>query len=106
MSRKFFDFLRKFEGTLSGMSANTYMEQREEWMGPPERDRQRCAEALENLASVWDQPPQDLETLKQMTARCIDLYALGENDAGHFAVKDIDEFLSGVRDRAVEAKLK
>lgn len=106
MSRKFFDTLRRFEETLIGMSGRSSMVVREDWMGTPDTDRQRCVVALDALASAWDQSPQDLVTLRQMASRCLELYATGELDAGDFAVRDIDEFLSGVRDRAVAGKLK
>lgn len=106
MSRKFFDALRRFQEVLTWMSANTTLARREDWMGTPETDRQRCVANLDALAYAWTQAPQDLMTLRQMTSRCLELYATGELDAGHFAVRDIDEFLSGVRDRAVAAKSK
>jgi hypothetical protein len=106
MSRKFFDALRRFEETHIGMSGRSSMVVREEWMGTPETDQQRCTAALETLASVWNQAPQDLVTLRQMTSRCLDIYVTGELNAGDFAVRDIDEFLSGVRDSAAAVKLK
>lgn len=104
MSIKFFDSLRRFEEALIGMSGRASLVAREDWMGTPETDRERCADALTALTAAWNQDPQDLSTLQKMTVQCLEFYVKGELDAGDFAVRDIDEFLSSVRDKAAEAK--
>jgi hypothetical protein len=61
---------------------------------------------LDVLSAAWTQGPQDLVKLRLLTQRCLELYAQGETDAGAFAVRDIDEFLFGIRERASAAKPK
>jgi len=100
MSRSFFDAVRKFLEVLVGMSGRVHLENREDWMGTPESDRERCIRALDAVRSVWDQEPQDLAKLEEMVTRCLAQYAQGELDAGDYAVRDIDEFLSGVKEKA------
>jgi hypothetical protein len=99
MNRSFLELMRKFEENLSGMGANALLPQ-ETWIGTPEEYRERCAKALDVLAAAWTQDSQDLVKLQQLTKRCLALFAQGEVDAGLFMVKDIDDFLFGVRQRA------
>lgn len=105
MSRSFFELMRKFEETLTGMSIRA-MFPREDEMSTAESDRERCANSLDVLGAAWTQDPQDLVNLRQLTARCLKLYAQGEVDRGAFAVKDIDEFLFSVRERASADRAK
>lgn len=106
MSRAFFTAIENLMRTLTYMSFAARPGNREEWEGPPESDRERCVQALESLRAVWNQPPQELARLDELVTRCLHLYADGELDAGDYAVRDIDEFLSGVRDRAAASKAK
>ena len=106
MSRAFFNAAAKFLQVLVGMSGRAHLNAREDWMGTPDTDRERCTQAMESLRAIWNQDPQDLAKLDALVTRCLQLYAQGELDAGDYAVRDIDEFLSGVRDRAAATKTK
>jgi len=106
MSRAFFTAAEQLMRTLVYMSALARRDTREEWQGTPESNRNDCAQALESLRAVWNQDPGDLAKLDEMVSRCLHLYADGELDAGDYAVRDIDEFLSGVRRQAAAAKAK
>jgi hypothetical protein len=101
MSRKFFDVLRRYEEMLTYMSGMARATQREAWQGGPERERMRCARALDELATAWTYEQQDLMTLQQLNQRCLEQYEQGELDAGDFTVRDIQEFLAQLRERVI-----
>lgn len=102
MSRAFFAAAEKLMQTLVGMSVRARQETREDWEGTPESDRERCTQALESLRAVWNQDAGDLAKLDEMVSRCLQFYAQGDVDGGGYAIRDIDEFLSGVRRRAAD----
>lgn len=102
MNKKLSQALRQFEERLIYMSGMASAHKREPWQGSPEDERQRVREAFELLRVQWDQPACDLERLQALSEQCLQLYESGRNDAGDFAVRDIDQFLSELRDRAVK----
>jgi hypothetical protein len=99
--REFLEAVREFmEILVGGVSFRAHLAEREDWMGTPESDRERCLQALDAVRAAWNQSPQDLARLQEMTLRSLRHYELGEIDAGDCGVRDIDEFISGVRERA------
>lgn len=105
MSRAFFTAAEQLMRTLVYMRVLAHPGTREEWEGTPESNRDDCAKAMESLRAVWNQDPDDLAKLDEMVSRCLHLYAQGDVDGGGYAIRDIDEFLSGVR-RQAAAKAK
>lgn len=100
-NRKLLEAVRKFmEFLVGGVSFRAHLAEREDWMGTPDSDRERCLQALDDVWAAWNQAPQDLAQLREMTLRCLKHYELGDNDAGDFGVRDIDEFIARVRERA------
>lgn len=99
MKRKFLDAMHRFEEALALMSGWARRSQREEWMGTPESDRLRCAASFEALGASWFASQQDLETLRVIVDRCLAHYAGGLLHEGELDVKEIDAFLSGLRDK-------
>lgn len=102
MNKKFSQALRQFEERLIYMSGMASATQREPWQGSPDDERRRVREAFDVLRRLWDQPAVDLDKLQNLFEHCLQLYESGRNDAGDFAVRDIDELLSGVRERAAK----
>lgn len=100
MNKKFSQALRQFEEQLIYMSAMAQATSRERWQGSPEDERKSVRVSFEALRSVWDQPAADFVKLQSLLEHCLQLYEAGHHDAGDFAVRDIDELLSGLRDRA------
>jgi hypothetical protein len=106
MSRAFFAAVEELMEALVYMSVMARQDTRDEWQGTPESNRDDCAQALESLRSVWNQDPGDMAKLDEMVSRCLQLYAQNDVDGGGLAIRDIDEFLSGVRRQAAAAKTK
>ncbi|CAN7719681.1 hypothetical protein [Variovorax paradoxus] len=106
MSRaKFYELMRRFEESLIGVTGRAMPPQDYELI-TPEKDRARCAKALDALSATWILEPQDLTKLQQLNQRCLELLKQGDVNAALFAAKDVQLHLIEVRERARPSKGK
>jgi len=89
----------KFLQTLIGMSGGTRLIDREDWMGTPAWERERCVEAMGPMRTHWPFGVEDLARLEDMLTCCLRHYEDGQLDAGDYLVRDIEELLYLVRQK-------
>lgn len=98
MSQKFALILRLYEESYTGVFSRRNRE-REAWMGPREEDFARCEEAFTKLEQLWAYSPEDLESLRAVHRKYLDLYLNSRADEGEWVFKEIDELIDTLRDK-------
>lgn len=98
MSKVFHDALWDYTARVT-VTVSRQRGEREEWMGPRDEDFARCEAALAKLEKLWTYEKDDLEALKALHRKFLDLYQQDRPDDAEWTAKDIDELIDSLRDK-------
>ncbi len=98
MSKVFHDALWDYSSHVVSVVGRQRRE-REDWMGSREDDFRKCDEAFAKLEQLWTYDRDDLEVLKSLHRKFLDLYQQGRPDEAQKLLKRIDELVDNLRDK-------